>query len=111
MNNNDIDYSKGKMPKVPLVLSFIIVAFAILYFSKYLEWERKPFSDGNIDESQIHEITDLEDNPVSGQHLTNENAKNLYSKYDFTKVQNYYGDSFKDIYFSNKGISNEYMMV
>ena len=111
MDDENINFNNKGTPKVPLVLSFIIMLFLAVYLSKYFEWQKSPFRTNNINANIINEITDLEDLPNNGsQSIDNGIAKTIYSKYDFTRVQNYYGDSFKDIYFANKSISDEYMI-
>ena len=110
MDDNNFNSNKKGMPTVPLVLSFIVIGFAILYLGEYSKWEKSPLGNVNITDSQYNEFVDNKLDKNESEKIDSEIAKSVYLKYDFMKVQNYYGESFKDIYFYNKDISSEYML-
>ena len=83
---------KSKMSAIPFVLSFILIAFGILYLSRYKAWENAPFENISIEDYGFTEVSGQDGGELNSQYIDDDTAKSLFEKYDFSIVQNYYGN-------------------
>ena len=100
---------KSNKPNViVIILTVMICAFIVFYLSKYHEWQTTPIRDDYEDIEFSDDKKPKENVKVS--KIDDKKAKNIYNKYRFNNLENFYGSDFKNIYYSNADFSSEYMI-
>ena len=104
MNNN------SKTNKFLIGASLIVVAFIFFYLSRYKNWQNTPIKE-DYTQTETDIGTDKDTKPTETvSKIDDKKAKIIYNKYRFNNLENYYGSDFKDIYYSNKEFTSEYMI-
>ena len=97
-----------KSNKFLIVASVLVFSFIVFYLVRYEKWQNTPIKDDYSDIDYKDGDKPKDEKNVS--KIDDKKAKNLYNKYRYSTLENYYGDAFKNIYYGGEDFSSEYMI-
>ena len=94
--------------KAVLIVGFL---FAILYFISYNNWASHDFNKVDI---TYNLNNDMESSNIEIDNKTDNKTKeysDLYSRINYEFLEYNFGEEFYDIYYKNKALTDEYIIV